>query len=71
MAERENGAASAPAGAGQAPVSRLLSAGAKGAGRVARATGADRALNQAAEEAIVRAPEPCGTARARARDREP
>ena len=55
MAERENGAAPAPTGAGHAPVARLLSAGAKGAGRVAHATGADRALNQAAEEAIVRA----------------
>ena len=55
MAERKNGAAPSPAGAGQAPVARLLSAGAKGAGRVAHATGADRALNQAAEEAIVRA----------------
>ena len=52
MAERENGAAPAPAGAGHPPVARLLSAGAKGAGRVAHAAGADRALNQAAEEAI-------------------
>lgn len=37
------------------PVTRVLTAGAKGAERVARATGVDRALNQAAEEAIVRA----------------
>ncbi len=37
------------------PVARVLSAGAKGAGRVAHAAGVDRALNQAAEEAIVRA----------------
>lgn len=55
MAEAENGATPAGAGAGQAPVARLLSVGAKGAERVAHATGADRALNQAAEEAIVRA----------------
>lgn len=55
MAEAENGATPAEAGAGQAPVARLLSVGAKGAERVAHATGADRALNQAAEEAIVRA----------------
>jgi uncharacterized RDD family membrane protein YckC len=39
----------------RAPVSRVLSAGAKGAERVAHAAGVDRALNQAAEEAIVRA----------------
>jgi uncharacterized RDD family membrane protein YckC len=39
----------------QPPVGRVLAAGAKGAGRVAQATGVDRALNQAAEEAIVRA----------------
>jgi uncharacterized RDD family membrane protein YckC len=39
----------------QPPVSRVLAAGAKGAERVAQATGVDRALNQAAEEAIVRA----------------
>ena len=55
MAERENGAGPAPIGAGQPTVTRLLSAGAKGAERVAHATGVDRALNQAAEEAIVRA----------------
>lgn len=55
MAEPENGAGPAPAGAGRPPVTRLLSAGAKGAERVAHATGVDRALNQAAEEAIVRA----------------
>ena len=41
--------------ANQPPVSRLLAASAKGAERVAHATGVDRALNQAAEEAIVRA----------------
>lgn len=39
----------------QPPVSRLLAAGAKGAERVAHAAGVDRALNQAAEEAIARA----------------
>jgi len=37
------------------PVARLLSAGAKGAGRVAHATGVDRALDEAVEEAILRA----------------
>ncbi len=42
-------------GANQPPVSRVLAAGAKGAERVAHAAGVDRALNQAAEEAIVRA----------------
>ena len=37
------------------PVTRVLSAGAKGAERVAHATGVDRVVNQAVEEAIVRA----------------
>lgn len=37
------------------PVTRMLTVGAKGAERVAHATGVDRALNQAVEEAIVRA----------------
>jgi uncharacterized RDD family membrane protein YckC len=37
------------------PVARLLSAGAKSAGRMAQATGVDRALDEAVEEAIVRA----------------
>jgi uncharacterized RDD family membrane protein YckC len=37
------------------PVARLLSAGARGAGRVAHATGVDRALDEAVEEAILRA----------------
>jgi len=37
------------------PGARVLAAGAKGAERVARATGVDRLLNDAAEEAIVRA----------------
>jgi uncharacterized RDD family membrane protein YckC len=37
------------------PVARLLSVGAKGAGRVAHATGVDRALDEAVEEAVVRA----------------
>ena len=41
--------------ADRSPVSRVLSAGAKGAERVAHATGVDRALDQAVEEAIVRA----------------
>jgi uncharacterized RDD family membrane protein YckC len=39
----------------QPPAARMLSAGAKGAERVARATGVDRAINDAVEEAIVRA----------------
>jgi uncharacterized RDD family membrane protein YckC len=37
------------------PVARLLGAGARGAGRVAQATGVDRALDEAVEEAILRA----------------
>lgn len=37
------------------PVARLLSAGARGAGRVAQATGVDRAVDEAVEEAILRA----------------
>ena len=37
------------------PVSRMLTAGAKSAERVAHAAGVDRALNQAVEEALVRA----------------
>lgn len=37
------------------PVARLFRAGAKGAERVARATGVDQALDEAVEEAIVRA----------------
>jgi uncharacterized RDD family membrane protein YckC len=37
------------------PVARLLSAGARGAGRVAHATGVDRALDEAVEEAVLRA----------------
>jgi uncharacterized RDD family membrane protein YckC len=41
--------------AGKPPVARLLTAGAKGAERVAHATGVDRALDQAVEEALVRA----------------
>lgn len=41
--------------AGKPPMSRLLSAGARGAERVAQATGVDRALDDAVEEAIVRA----------------
>lgn len=40
---------------GKPPVARLLSAGAKGAGRVAQVTGVDRALDEAVEEAILRA----------------
>jgi uncharacterized RDD family membrane protein YckC len=39
----------------QPPVARLLKVGARGAERVARATGVDRALDEAIEEAIVRA----------------
>lgn len=39
----------------QPPVARLLKVGARGAERVARATGVDRALDEAVEEAIVRA----------------
>lgn len=41
--------------AGKPPVARLLTAGAKGAERVAQATGIERALDEAVEEAIVRA----------------
>ena len=41
--------------ADRSPVSRVLRAGAKGAERVAHAAGVDRALDQAVEEAIVRA----------------
>ena len=41
--------------ADKSPMSRVLSAGAKGADRVAHAAGVDRALDQAVEEAIVRA----------------
>ena len=37
------------------PMTRLLTAGARGAERMAQATGVDRALNDAVEEAIVRA----------------
>lgn len=40
---------------GKPPVARLLSAGARGAGRMAHATGVDRALDEAVEEAILRA----------------
>jgi uncharacterized RDD family membrane protein YckC len=40
---------------GKPPVARLLTAGARGADRVAHAAGVDRALDQAVEEAIVRA----------------
>jgi uncharacterized RDD family membrane protein YckC len=40
---------------GKPPVARLLTAGARGAGRVAHATGVDRALDEAVEEAILRA----------------
>jgi uncharacterized RDD family membrane protein YckC len=39
----------------RSPASRMLGAGARGAGRLAGATGVDRALEDAAEEAIVRA----------------
>lgn len=48
-------AADVESGAGKPPVARLLTAGAKGAERVAHATGVDRALDEAVEEAIVRA----------------
>jgi uncharacterized RDD family membrane protein YckC len=40
---------------GKPPVARLLSVGAKGAGRMAHVTGVDRALDEAVEEAILRA----------------
>ena len=39
----------------RSPASRMLGVGARGAGRLAGATGVDRALEDAAEEAIVRA----------------
>jgi uncharacterized RDD family membrane protein YckC len=41
--------------AGKPPVARLLTAGARSAGRVAHATGMDRAVDEAVEEAILRA----------------
>ena len=54
---RSEGGEELPAGsdADKRPVSRVLTASAKGAERVAHVTGIDRAMNQAAEEAIVRA----------------
>jgi uncharacterized RDD family membrane protein YckC len=52
---------------GKPPVARLLTAGAKGAERMAHATGVDRALDQAVEEAIVRALRSPGVRRAIAR----
>jgi uncharacterized RDD family membrane protein YckC len=55
MTESEDGAGQPPVGAGRPAVTRVLSAGAKRAERVAHAAGVDRALNQAAEEAILRA----------------
>jgi len=39
----------------RSPAARVLGAGARGAGRLAGATGVDRAIEEAAEEAIVRA----------------
>jgi hypothetical protein len=53
MAAPENSAGPTPVGAEQPTATRLLSASAKGSERVARATGVDVALNQAAEKAIV------------------
>ena len=47
--------ASSPPDTQKPPVTRVLTAGAKGADRVAHATGIDRVVNQAVEEAIVRA----------------
>lgn len=41
--------------AGKPPVARLLTAGARSAGRVAHVTGMDRAVDEAVEEAILRA----------------
>jgi uncharacterized RDD family membrane protein YckC len=55
MAEPANSAAPAGADRQKPPVSRLLRASARGAERVAQVTGVDRALNEATEEAIVRA----------------
>ncbi len=46
------------------PGARILAAGAKGAGRVARAAGVNRLLNEAAEETIVRALESPAVVRA-------
>ena len=48
-------AASPPPDNEQPAVTRVLAAGARGADRVAHVTGIDRAVNQAVEEAIVRA----------------
>jgi uncharacterized RDD family membrane protein YckC len=47
--------ASAASDGGTPPAARVLTAGAKSAERVARATGVDRVVNDAVEEAIVRA----------------
>ena len=55
MAELVNGVAPTGAGDEKPAVSRLLRASARGAERVAHVTGVDRALNDATEEAIVRA----------------
>ena len=53
---QETGAELRPAANGERPPgARILAAGAKGAERMARATGVDRLLNEAAEEALVRA----------------
>jgi uncharacterized RDD family membrane protein YckC len=51
-------------GAGKPPMARLLGVGARGAERVAHATGVDQALDQAVEEAIVRALRSPGVRRA-------
>jgi uncharacterized RDD family membrane protein YckC len=51
-------------GAGKPPVARLLGAGARGADRVAQATGVNQALDQAVEEALVRALRSPGVRRA-------
>ena len=51
----DGGAAPLGSGAEKPPASRLLTAGARGAERMAQAAGVDRALSQAVEEAIVRA----------------
>src|SRR5947209_4068805 len=57
MTDRPMDGSAAPEGPGgrRPAVSRALTAGAKGAERVAHATGVDQALNQAVEEALVRA----------------
>ena len=54
-ADNSRGYQPARSGADRPRATRLLSAGARGAERVAKVTGVDQALNEAVEEALVRA----------------